>query len=387
MKLCIISPFPPALSGVGQYGWHVAGGLAATGCFKSVTVLAESTPAERSPVTESVSAGPLTVRRIWRRDDPTSALRLLRAVLVERPDVLWFNAGLTMFGRRRGANFLGLLVPALAQQMGVPVVATLHELVETARLASLGTPNGAFTHWGARLATRGLLRVEAVVVTLRRYAEVLRESYHAHHVYHLPHGAFTPVAPLPRPDDAPPLDTLCFTSLAPHRGLPVLLDAFDSVRAALPAATLTIAGGDHPRYPGYTAQLRAARNGQAGLHWLGAQSEHELLTAFARARVVALPYLATTGASSVLYRAAAVARPVIVSDLPDTRAAADEAGLRVIFTPPGDSAALADALRALLADPAQQAMLAEHNLCAMSAATLARTCERYVELLTRLARA
>jgi glycosyltransferase involved in cell wall biosynthesis len=382
MKLCIISPFPPALSGVGQYGWHITRGLAATGRFESLTVLAD-----HGPTDDARPADTVTVKRVWRRDDPTSALRLLRAVLAERPDVLWFNAGLTMFGRTRAANFLGLLVPTLARQWRVPALVTLHELVETTRLTSLGTPNGAFTQWGARLATRGLLQAEAVVVTLRRYADLLRESYGARHVQHLPLGAFTPVAPLPRPAAAPPLDTLCFTSLAPHRGLPVLLDAFDSVRAALPAATLTIAGGDHPRYPGYTAQLRAARNGQAGLHWLGAQSEHELLTAFARARVVALPYLATTGASSVLYRAAAVARPVIVSDLPDTRAAAEEAGLRVTFTPPGDSAALADALRALLTDPAQQAMLAEYNLRAMSAATLARTCERYVELLTRLARA
>lgn len=385
MKLCIISPFPPALSGVGQYGWHVTRGLAATGRFDSLTVLADHAPAEHRSAADASPGNSVKVRRVWRRDDPASGLCLLRAVLADRPDVLWFNAGLTMFGRARLVNFLGLLVPALARPWRVPALVTLHEMVETTRLTSLGTPNGAFTHWGARLATRGLLQAEAVVVTLRRYAEVLRHNYGARHVQHLPHGAFTPVAPLPRPPASPPLDTLCFTSLAPHRGLPVLLQAFDSVRRALPAATLTIAGGDHPRYPGYTAQLRAARNGQPGLHWLGAQSEHELLTVFARARVVALPYLATTGASSVLYRAAAVGRPVIVSDLPDTRAAVEEAGLRVSFTPPGDSAALAHALRTLLADPAQQAALVEHNLRAMSAATLARTCERYAELLTRLA--
>jgi len=382
MKLCIISPFPPAFSGVGQYGWHITRGLAATGRFESLTVLAD-----HGPTDDARPADTVTVKRVWRRDDPISALRLLRALAAEQPDVLWFNAGLTMFGRTRAANFLGLLVPALARQMGVPAVVTLHELAETARLASLGTPNGAFTHWGARLATRGLLQAEAVVVTLRRYAEVLRKSYHAHHVHHLPHGAFTPVAPLPRPDDAPPLDTLCFTSHAPHRGLSVLLDAFDSVRRALSAATLTIAGGDHPRYPGYAAQLRASRNGQRGLHWLGAQSEAALMRLFARARAVALPYLATTGASSVMYRAAAVGRPVVVSDLPDTRAAADEAGLRVIFTPPGDAPALAEALCTLLSDPAQQAALARHNLQAMSTVTLAHTCDRYAELLTRVARA
>lgn len=382
MKLCIISPFPPAFSGVGQYGWHVTRGLAATGCFGSITVLAD-----RGPIAEAAPVGPATVKRVWRRDDPASALRLLRALAAERPDVLWFNAGLTMFGRTRLANFLGLLIPMLARRLRVPALVTLHELVEVAPLTSLGAPNGAFTHWGARLATRGLLQAEAVVVTLRRYAEVLREGYGARNVHHLPHGAFTPVAPLPRPDNAPPLDTLCFTSYAPHRGLPVLLEAFEFVRCALPNATLTIAGGDHPRYPGYLAALRTSRNGQRGLHWLGAQPEAALTALFARTRVVALPYLATAGASSVMYRAATVGRPVIISDLPDTRAAAEETGLRIIFTPPGDSAALAEALCALLTDPAQQAALAQHNLRALSGFTLAHTCARYVELLTGLARA
>jgi glycosyltransferase involved in cell wall biosynthesis len=382
MKLGIISPFPPAFSGVGQYGWHVTRGLAAMGCFGSITVLADDSSRD-----EAAPAGPVTVRRVWRRDDPTSALRLLRTLAAERPDVLWFNAGLTMFGRMRLANFLGLLVPALARRLRVPVLVTLHELVEATPLTGLGAPNGAFTHWGARLATRGLLQAEAVVVTLRRYAEVLREGYGARNVHHLLHGAFTPVAPLPRPGDAPPLDTLCFTSHAPHRGLPVLLEAFEAVRRAMPNATLTIAGGDHPRYPGYTAELRASRNGQRGLHWLGAQSEAALTMLFARACVVALPYLATAGASSVMYRAAAMGRPVIISDLPDTRAAAEEAGLRVVFVPPGDAAALAEALCALLADPEQQANLARHNVRVLSGATLAHTCARYAELLTGLARA
>mgnify|MGYP000158755591 CR=1 FL=1 len=43
---------------------------------------------------------------------------------------------------------------------------------------------------------------------------------------------------------------------------------------------------------------------------------------FARASVVVLPYLASTGASSVVHRAAAWGRPLIASDLPDLRAVA-----------------------------------------------------------------
>lgn len=42
--------------------------------------------------------------------------------------------------------------------------------------------------------------------------------------------------------------------------------------------------------------------------------------------VVVPPYTATTGASSVLRRSAALGRPVVASDLPDLRADAEEAG-------------------------------------------------------------
>jgi glycosyltransferase involved in cell wall biosynthesis len=99
--------------------------------------------------------------------------------------------------------------------------------------------------------------------------------------------------------------------------------------------------------------------------------------------VVALPYLATTGASSVLYRAAAYGRPVIASDLTDLRAATDEEQLTLDYVPPANPEALAGALEAMLADPRRQAALAERNLAAMGRMTLEHTCARYLDLFRR----
>jgi glycosyltransferase involved in cell wall biosynthesis len=93
-----------------------------------------------------------------------------------------------------------------------------------------------------------------------------------------------------------------------------------------------------------------------------------------------LPYSATTGASSVLHRAAAVGRPVLASDLPDLRAAAEDEGLLAGYVPPNDPPALAAALEALLADRPRQAAWAQHNLERMRGMTLAQTCARYLEL-------
>ncbi len=382
MRLGIVSPFPPEISGVGQYGWYVSRGLAASGRFERIVVWANQADHAR----DAVGAGPLTLRRVWRRDDPRAAYHLLRAIAADRPDALWFNAGLTIFGRSRLVNFLGLLVPLLARRMGLPVVVTLHEIFRAARLPDLGLQDGRLTHWGVHLTTRLLLEADAVCVTLRRYANLLQAHYGRRNIHHLPHGSFTPITHLLPPADAPPSETLFFSSLAPHRGVAVLMNAFRDVQRRLPQATLAIAGADHPRFPGYTAQLRASINGQRGLRWMGVQSEASLLKLFARARIVALPYLATSGASSVMARAAAAGRPIVASDLPDLRAMAEEANLLVDFTPRGDAPALAQTLTALLENPERQAEMARHNLRAMRTMTLDSTCERYADLLTHVAK-
>ena len=40
MHLAIVSPFPPAITGIGQYGYHVTRAIENTGAFSRITVLA-----------------------------------------------------------------------------------------------------------------------------------------------------------------------------------------------------------------------------------------------------------------------------------------------------------------------------------------------------------
>jgi glycosyltransferase involved in cell wall biosynthesis len=384
MRLCILSTFPPQLSGRAHYCWYIANGLAERERFTSITVLAETDETD-SPEMPSLHPN-VTVRRVWRRGDVGNITRIMQALTALRPDVLWLNAGMAMFGRSRPANFLGLATPLLARRAGIPVVTTTHEIAETVQPHDIGLQNGRFTQWGTRLATRMLLASDVVCVTLQHYAHLLRARYGAQNIEHFPVGAFTQVEWLPRPAGAPPLDLLFFACHAPYRGLGVLLEAFNLLQRQFPAATLTIAGSDHPRFPGYLANMRASINGQPGLRWLGPQSEAQVRELFAQTSLVVIPYLATTGASSVLYRAAAFGRPVVASDLPDIRVTTSEAGLRVDLVRPGDAHGLAEAIGQLLADPQRQQALAEHNLNAARATTLAQTCARYEALLASLAR-
>jgi len=386
MRLCIVSPLPPEISGVGQYGWNVTHGLAGTGHFRAITVLTGDNPATSGDSPRA--SGPVSVRRVWSRDDPQVITRLLRAIKAERPDVLWFNLGFTVFGASRVINFFGLSAPMLARRMGFPVVITLHEIFEAAQLNTLGLRNGHITAFGAYTATRMLLQATVVCVTLQRYQAELEARYGARNVHHLPIGAYTAPELLARPLEAPPHNILIFATFAPYKGLPLLLQAFEQVKQNFPKGevTLTVAGSDHPRFPGYLAAMRASMNGASGIHWLGTQSESELREAFARASVVVAPYLATTGSSSVIHRAAAFGRPLVVSDLPEMRVLAQEEHLRMDYTPPGEVAALADSLTRLLSDPKRQTEMAQHNLSVMQKMTLDHTCARYIEFFEQAAR-
>jgi glycosyltransferase involved in cell wall biosynthesis len=324
------------------------------------------------------------VRGAWSRDDLLASARLARQLRAERPDAVWFNLGYTVFGASRPVNFLGLLAPFITRRLGVPLVITLHQIFEATPPSTIGAKNGHLTSLGARVATHLLLRAGTVCVTLSRYKVALHTHYGVGDIHHIPHGAYVTPEALRHPA-TPPEDVLFFGSLAPFKGLEVLLQAYECLRRRRPQVTLTIAGSAHPRFPGYLDTLRSAaraRNGAGphGVRWLGAVPEAGLRDLFAQARVVALPYLATTGASSVLYRAAAYGRPVVASDLADLRAATDEEQLAIDYVPPADPAALAAALEAYLADPQRQAATAARNLAAMRPMTIEQTCARYVGL-------
>src|SRR5260370_29075052 len=95
LKLCVVSPFPPELSGIGEYGWNIVHGLACTGRFSAITVLAQNPPARAAallPGRTPTGPGSLVhTRHLWSRDDLRTAPRLARAIRAERPDAPWLH--------------------------------------------------------------------------------------------------------------------------------------------------------------------------------------------------------------------------------------------------------------------------------------------------------
>ena len=161
------------------------------------------------------------------------------------------------------------------------------------------------------------------------------------------------VLPVDLPDGAPVV--VLAGLLRDYKGVDVLLEAWPSVVARVPDARLVVAGRpmgiDLPSHapPGATIIPRFV-------------SEEELGWLLRRASVCCLPYR-RIDMSGVAAAALACGTPLVVSDVGGFGEFVGRGGVTV---PPGDASALADALVAVLGDPARQAQLAAEARAATS---------------------
>ncbi len=374
MHLTIVTPFPPTITGIGQYGYHVTRALARSGYFSRISVLAGSQVKGASPN----HMGLTEVEYCWAPGQINARQVILSRVKQLNPDLVWFNFGASIFGKSPWLNLSGLLLPALVQQMGYPTVITLHELIELADLRALNSPGGPFAVWGARLLTNLATRADMVCLTMRHYADWLTGQ----HVdcMHVPIGAYYPPKLL---DDSQTDELLFFTTLAPFKGLELLVEAFQQLRAEWPGLRLTIAGTEHPRFPDYTRALKEQYGKIDGIRWLGQVAEEDVINLFRRAKIVVVPYTASTGASSVMYQAAGWGRAIAGSNLNEMRWLSMENGLRLEFFENGNVESLRTTIRNLMASPALRLEQVQNNFRVIQNMRIEMTCHRYLQAFNR----
>jgi glycosyltransferase involved in cell wall biosynthesis len=374
VRICAVTSFPPSASGVADYGQLVVAELARHPRVDALTVLADG-----SGAVPDDPSGAIEVRRTWTRDR-VIAPTVLAEIGRSRPDVVWFNFGLTMFGTRPVALATGLMLPLAARILGHRVVVTVHELPALADLASLGfgRVRGCIGGWAAM---RALLGADDVVVTLDRYRRHLQRRHAARNVTHIPHGLWS------RPDAVAEDDgrtVLVFGTFGPHKDPRLVAEAVRRIRRSGRDVRLIVAGTDHPRYPGFMAARRAML-GRDDV-WAGYVPGAALAPLFARAALVAVAPTASTGSSGVIHRAIGHGRAVVVSDLPDFRALAEEEELALSWSSPGSVDGLASAIEGLLADREMRRRLVAHNMRATARLSPERTADAYVRVFREGAR-
>ena len=268
---------------------------------------------------------------------PPFLLAYLRAAVAAtrrvRPDVVhahwWFPGGV-----------IGAIASVLT---GTPLVITLHgsdvHIAERPGLRKL-----------ARLTLRRARVIGVVSEALRREViDLLNVDPNKVVVLRMPVQMPMPVEVV-APADPPPLRLVCVGRLAREKGFGVLLDA---LRLLGEPARLDVFGDGPAR-----AELEAAGAG-GDIHFHGARPRAEIAEALARAHALVVPSL-REGLGIVALEALAVGRPVIASGtggLVETVVDGDDG----ILVPPGDPAALADALRRLPLPPPKAAAVARHR--------------------------
>ena len=374
MNLVIVSPFPPTITGIGQYGYHITRALVASGAFTRITVLAGSHLNGQKPN----HLGSTEIEYCWAPGKMNARQVILSHVRRLHPDLVWFNAGASIFGKSPWLNVSGLLVPMYLQRMDIPTVITLHELVELTDLRALNAPGGSLSKVGARLLTNITSRADVVCLTMKNYADWL--SARGVDCAHIPIGAYREPQLLA---DSESQELLFFTTLAPFKGLELLLSAFQSLRVYHPNLKLTVAGAQHVRFPNYSQQLRTQFANMDGVNWLGETSEQEVMGLFRRAQLVILPYSASTGSSSVLYQAATWGRAVVASDLQEVRKLVEENDLRVEFFKSGDVDSLRSSIQAMLLSQEKRKDQAIHNFNSIQRIRPYEICRRYLQAFDR----
>jgi glycosyltransferase involved in cell wall biosynthesis len=289
---------------------------------------------------EPLTGWPQTVRR------GAIALRLTRA---------WARVPLEL---RRGGYDAAFLVDdpaialvafaqlAVASLPGEPVVASVcHE--PRPRSRRTGTDLYVSSRLLTALLERLYARLELVLVHGERSRDQLLRAAPRARVVVVPHGderILAPTVPPPAPEER----ILFFGDWRRAKGLHVLLDAFERLERDRPVARLTIAGTPLPDGdPERVRRWAAARADRVEIidHYVPVE---ELPGLFARARVVAAPYLAGSQ-SGVVHLAMTMGRAVVASDVGELPTTVQD-GVTGRVVPAGDSARLAAALGDVLAD-------------------------------------
>jgi phosphatidylinositol alpha-mannosyltransferase len=137
----------------------------------------------------------------------------------------------------------------------------------------------------------------------------------------------------------------------PRKGLQVLLRAWPEIRRRT-GARLRIAGADPLAVRLLFARLRVP---DEGVDVLGFLSQDALTAELLAAKALVAPSLGGESFGMVLTRAFACATPVVASDISGYRGVMEPEAGRLV--PPGDPAALADCVVALLADERERERL------------------------------
>jgi glycosyltransferase involved in cell wall biosynthesis len=354
LHLCLISCFPPSKGPLSEYTYHLVKHLSGSPLISKLTILADKVNEEEIFLHEKIE-----IKRCWNLNDVFTPLNILITLRKLKPDLVYFNLVFRHFSANRFKNFVGLITPAITKLLNVPVVVTLHSIVEAVNLDNIGYRNSRINKFGYQLATKLILRSDMVTLTHKRLVEIIKEEYgHSKNIIYVPHGVFE------EPISSTNFEgkrLLLFGKMGQYKNPALAIEAFQEVMVSFKDAELIIGGSSHPLEPSYLEALIERYKGIPNVKFTGYIPERDLESTFTSCIAVLLPYSSSVWSSAVFILACIYGRPVIASNLPDFQELHQE-GAGIILFPTGNKRALVKAMELILSNKDLQKKLGDANL-------------------------
>jgi glycosyltransferase involved in cell wall biosynthesis len=373
MKLALVTAFPPSRKGLNEYGYHVADELRRHPGLE-LTILADYLPDPQPELPE------FSVVRCWGFNHLSNPISLLRAIRRLKLDIVWYNIGLASFGGKPLPAFFGLTVPALTRLSSCYTHVTLHQLFETVNLADAGVKSPILYRAAGHVATHLLLSANSLSVLLPAYHRTLRDKYGRGAVSVRHHGIF---ASCPEQPDLsvrgnPVQRVLAFGKWGTYKRLELLIEAFEQAAAKSAPVELIIAGGDHPKTPGYVQSVAERVKDNPLIRFVGYVPEESIPELFRTASLAVMPYTSSAGSSGVAHLACQYGLPILASDIEDFRELAEYEFVSMELFTPNDVESLASRLVSLLHSPERLAEMARQNFSAALQMSMPQVIRQYI---------
>jgi len=373
MKLALVTAFPPSRKGLNEYGFHVADELRRHPGLE-LTILADYLPEPQPELPE------FSVVRCWGFNHLSNPISLLRTIRRLNLDIVWYNIGLASFGGKPLPAFFGLTLPALTRLSSCYTHVTLHQLFETVNLTDAGVKSPMLYRAAGRLATHLLLSANSLSVLLPAYHRTLRDKYGRGTVNVRHHGIF---ASCPQEPDLavrgnPVQRVLAFGKWGTYKRLELLIEAFEQVAAKSAPVELIVAGGDHPKTPGYVQSVAERVKDNPLIRFVGYVPEESIPELFQTASLAVMPYTSSAGASGVAHLACQYGLPILASDIEDFRELSEYELVSMDLFRPNDVESLASHLVSLLHSPERLAEMARQNFSAALQMSMPQIIRQYI---------
>lgn len=300
----------------------------------------------------------ICLREPWQIDSPISLIKAMFHVAHEGDaDAFFFNQSLTMFGRKKLTNVMGLLIPTIVSKLTrKPVVVYMHNFIETEETKKLGYEPGILSRVTASFLEKLLVDNTTLIAPRSDQRTILEHKYKkpvkallVPYVEGIQGLVNSEAQDRQSPRNDARVNVLLFGRWGPQKDLRGGLKMLAALVTAGCDISVTVAGDANSNFPEYEAIMPALLREFPSdrLSYIRDVPEEHVPELFRRSDILFLPYLASGGYSGVMNLGALYGLKIIAYDNPQLRENDALVGASTLFVSHDDMKSINDMRNAI----------------------------------------